>query len=96
MADTRDEEQPEYTLYRSRPRLFGRRDGAEALSPAPSPQAPPKRRRIKISPGRVVAYLALALAGWLLISLILFLVSAQLEAAKVDARAKAALSPFIT
>jgi LCP family protein required for cell wall assembly len=91
MADPRDEEQPQYTLYRARPRLFRRRDGAEALTPSPPEEAPPKRRR-RLRPGRIVAYLALALAGWLLISLILFLISAQVESAKVSSSAKAELS----
>jgi LCP family protein required for cell wall assembly len=54
------------------------------------------RRRARvpgITPRRVLKWLALAIAGWLLLSLVLFLVSAQVEKAKVSDAAKAALKP---
>src|SRR4051794_14127841 len=93
MADPRDEQQPQYTLYRSRPKLFRRRD--EDLVPAPpreTPGAPkPPRRRRRLRPGRVLAYIALALVGWVLISLVLFLVSAQIQQSKVSSAADAQL-----
>jgi LCP family protein required for cell wall assembly len=95
MADPRDEEQPQYTLYRSRPKLFRRRD--EDLVPTrpdetPPPGAPkPPRRRRRLRPGRILAYVALALAGWVLISLVLFLVSAQIQQSKVSSAADAQL-----
>src|SRR4051794_26023805 len=94
MADPRDEQQPQYTLYRSRPKLFRRRD--EDLVPAPpeeTPPGPPKapRRKRRIRPGRILAYVALALAGWVLISLVLFLVSAQIQQSKVSSAADAQL-----
>ena len=41
---------------------------------------------------RVLKYVALAVVGWLLLSLILFLVSAQIEQGKVDAATTSALS----
>ncbi len=97
MADPSDEEQPQYTLYRSRPRLFRRRDADAPLTPVEPRETPPSepgrapRRRRRVSPGRIVKYLALALAGWLLISLVLFLVSAQIEQSKVSSAAGAQL-----
>jgi LCP family protein required for cell wall assembly len=96
MADPRDDEQPQYTLYRSRRRLFRRRGDDEVLPQAPPEETPPSefappRRRRRLRPGRIVAYLALALAGWLLISLVLFLVSAQIQSAKVSSSADAQL-----
>jgi LCP family protein required for cell wall assembly len=86
---------PEYKVYRTRPRLLqrGGRDGASLLDElrgAPG-EAPPKRRRRRITPGRVVAWLGLALVGWLLLSLVLFLVSATLQQDQVPDTAEAAL-----
>src|SRR4051794_23481747 len=106
MADPRDDDKPEYTLYRSRPKLFRRRgadDGGlrEMQAEAPprgfeAPPAPPRRRRWfpgrrRIGPWRVLRWLLAALVGWLLISLILFLISAQIESEKVSDAADAEL-----
>jgi LCP family protein required for cell wall assembly len=107
MADHEDE--PQYTVYRSRPRLPWRRDddGLDGLREpgAPREDEPPKppRRRIwpfrrpgrpgrRITVGRVLRYLALAVGAWLLISLVLFLVSAQIQSSKVSDEAQAKLS----
>jgi LCP family protein required for cell wall assembly len=97
------DDQPQYTKYRSRPRLPWRRD--ESLG-QPRDEAPPRRRRLwpfrrrervpgrrrPITVGRVVRYLALAVAGWLLVSLVLFLISAQIQSAKISDAADARLS----
>jgi LCP family protein required for cell wall assembly len=94
MADHEDE--PQYTLYRSRPRLPWRRepDGIEGLrepgEKRDEPPAPKRRRRITV--GRVVRYFALAIGAWLLVSLVLFLISAQLQSAKISDAADAKLS----
>src|ERR1700742_4516751 len=95
MADQHDDEQPQYTLYRTRPKLFGRRDDVEVLPrpderPPPEQPRPPRRRR-RLRPGRIVPYLALALVGWLLVSLGLFIVSAQIQQSKVSSAADAQL-----
>jgi anionic cell wall polymer biosynthesis LytR-Cps2A-Psr (LCP) family protein len=97
MADHDDE--PQYTVYRSRPRLPWRRepDGLDGLrepgekrDDEPKPGRPRRRRRI--TPGRIVKYVAIAIGAWLLLSLVLFLVSAQIESSKVSDAAEAKLS----
>ena len=97
MADDRPDDKPEYTVYRSRPRFLSRRRDDEDLAPQqePRPDEPrPKRRnpfrrrpgapRRRITPGRILKYLGLALLGWLLVSAVLFLVSAQIQSSKID------------
>src|SRR3954463_11177629 len=95
MADPRDDDPPQYTLYRARPRFLSRRGDDGALGGRRRERAPvgyeaPKRRR-RISVKRVIGLLFAALAAWLLVSLILFMISAQLESAKVSDRADAEL-----
>src|SRR4051794_21624943 len=87
MAAPPDDQEPQYTVYRSRPRFLSRRggDGMDGLRE-------PRKPRVRISPGRILRWLLLAVVGWLAISLVLFLVSAQLEASKTSAAADAALS----
>jgi LCP family protein required for cell wall assembly len=82
---------PEYTKYRSSPRLFRR--GGDALSGAlePLPGEQPRRRFRRPTPGRVVRWLVLALVGWIVLSAVLFLVSAQIEQGKISDEADALL-----
>jgi LCP family protein required for cell wall assembly len=88
-------EPPEYKVYRTRPRLLqrGGSDGESLLDElrGKPPGAPSKPRR-RITIGRVVKWLALALVGWLLLSLVLFLISATLQQNQVPSSAQAALS----
>ncbi len=92
-----DEEPPKYTVYRSRPRLRSRRD-ANGLAEldgrgGKGEQGPPQpKRRRRLRPGRIVAYVLAAVAAWLLISLIVFLVSAGIQSGKVSDEAKSALT----
>ena len=114
------DEKPDYRVYRSRPRLFGRgkesspRDGIDDLRqeiPRPEADRPEYRvhrsgggggRRRPRLPGRRIAqgftiwkalrYLVYAVLGWLLLSGLLFMVSAQLESENVSDEAKAALA----
>jgi LCP family protein required for cell wall assembly len=93
MAD--HEDQPQYTIYRSRPRLPWRRDddGIDDLrEPGEKRDQPKPTRRRRITPGRVAKYVALALGAWLLLSLVLFLVSAQIQSSKISDAADAKLS----
>jgi LCP family protein required for cell wall assembly len=83
---------PEYKLYRTRPRLLGRRgdDGSilDDLREAP----PGERRRKRITVGRVIKWLLLALVAWVGISLVLFLISAQINQDQVSEDAQAQLA----
>jgi LCP family protein required for cell wall assembly len=96
--ETGPEPPPEYTVYRSRRRLWRRGADASAEPLARPPQGPggepsPRRRRLprRVSPGRIAGLLVLAVIGWLAVSLVLFLVSAQIEQGKVDAAANGRL-----
>jgi LCP family protein required for cell wall assembly len=91
MADHDDE--PKYTVYRSRPRLPWRRDEDDLSQQRGEKRDEPKpRRRRRITVGRVVKYLALALGAWLLLSLVLFMVSAQIQSSKISDAAASKLS----
>jgi LCP family protein required for cell wall assembly len=101
------EERPQYTLYRSRRRLL------EGLRRSPEPELRgvgglrEDRRRVMRrhgrkpwTAGRVAKYVGLAIAAWLGLSLLLFLISAQIEQAKVSNAAEEALDssgpmPFV-
>jgi LCP family protein required for cell wall assembly len=99
-------ERPAYTLYRSKPRsvrerLRGEDAGLEELraDERPRDSGGGRRRRLprlrgrdgRITPGRVLLWIALAIGAWLAFSLVLFLVSAEIERGKVSGEAKAAL-----
>jgi LCP family protein required for cell wall assembly len=79
-------EPPQYTLYRARKhplsRLTGGADLAglkRRLSRAKGEEPEPPAVRRRITPGRVAKWLALAVFGWLLLSFVLFMVSAQVQ-----------------
>jgi LCP family protein required for cell wall assembly len=87
-------ERPTYTIYRTRPRLLSRRDGAAEglprLTGAP-PEPGRKGWRERVTVRRVLKYLLIAVGAWLGISLLLFLLSAQIERGKVSDSARTAL-----
>jgi LCP family protein required for cell wall assembly len=72
-------------------------DGRDRPSTRRRPLLPRRRRGgprpSGITPGRVLKWLALALGAWLALSLVLFLVSAQIESGKISDEAKAELEP---
>ena len=74
---------PQYTVYRARRGLLGRRRGGDGGVPAPKPSRRGLRDR-GLTPGRVVKWLLLAALGWLALSLVVFLVSAQIQAFQVS------------
>ena len=88
-----DGEGPGYTLYRSKPRgLRERLQGEEGGLAEPGRDGGGRRRRGRprrpggrapVTPKRVLKWVALAVAGWLAFSLVLFLVSAYIESSKV-------------
>jgi LCP family protein required for cell wall assembly len=86
---------PEYKVYRARKRPLSRGSDLDALrrrlSRVTGREPDEPRDRKPITPGRVVKWLALAVGGWLLLSLVLFLVSAQIQDG-VSADAENALS----
>jgi LCP family protein required for cell wall assembly len=94
------EDRPKYTLYRTRPRFLGGRAGGEdalaALRRREPRPAPGGRRRLSLRGPwtwrRALKWLALALAAWIGLSLVLFLVSAQIEAGGIPDSAKRYLS----
>jgi LCP family protein required for cell wall assembly len=96
MAD----EHPQYTKYRSRPRFPWERDDALDRGEPREPRRlrwpfrrrtrEPRRRR-RLTVGRVLGYLALGVAAWLLVSLVVFLISAQVQSAQVSGAADARL-----
>lgn len=73
---------PQYTVYRARRGLLGRRQGGDGGVPAPKP----RRRGLGergLTPGRIVKWLLLAALAWVTLSLVVFLVSAQIQAFQV-------------
>ena len=74
-----DGDRPDYEIHRSGgggpklPKLPSFR-----RSPQPGTQPAPKRRR-RITPGRVLRWVLLAILGWVALSAVLFMVSAQIQ-----------------
>src|SRR5215204_4374263 len=105
MAD----EEPDYKVYRSRPRLLRRGPAQNGLAELKAPDAPPEHdvqrggRRLpklprfgrpsRLTPGRVVKWLLIALAGWIALSAALFMISAQIQRGDVADKVGAQLDP---
>jgi LCP family protein required for cell wall assembly len=87
---------PEYKVYRSRRRALGRRrpigdlEGLRRRLGRRREREPREGRELSL--GRVLKWIAVAILGWVLLSLVLFLISAQLEQGVSD-DAEQALSP---
>jgi LCP family protein required for cell wall assembly len=75
---------PDYTLYRagSRPRLGRRSEAAAPVAGALRERPPRAGWRQRITPRRVILGLIAFVVGWLLLSVVLFLVSATVNQAK--------------
>ncbi|HZC14094.1 MAG TPA: LCP family protein, partial [Thermoleophilaceae bacterium] len=87
---------PQYKVYRARKRPLARGGDLEALRRRLSrsrgdeePRAPRDKR--SITPGRILKWIALAIVGWLALSLVLFLISAGTQPG-VSPEAERALS----
>ncbi len=86
MNDPNPGRPPEYKVYRSRKRFLQRLSGGtdleglkRRLSRARNEEPSPTRDKGRITPGRVLKWIALGLLGWILLSAVLFLISAQLQ-----------------
>jgi len=88
-----DEEPPQYTLYRARPRFLRGRDDGRLLREGDGREEPPGRRRRLPSLRRLLGVPLVVALGWVLASLLAFLVSAQLQRDDVSDAAGAALDP---
>lgn len=95
---------PQYTRYRARPRLLGGgKDGAIGPAGRPGPRGARAAGddagrtvhggRRRLSKGRVAKWLALAVLGWLALSGVVFLVSAQIQSLRFDDATDEALDP---
>ncbi|HEX6781562.1 MAG TPA: LCP family protein [Solirubrobacterales bacterium] len=102
------EYQPEYKVYRSRKGLFSRlkgadlsslRDRARLPSRKPRGEREPRRQRPRapFDVRRVLKWIGLAALAWILISLVAFGVSAQIQSFKLSGEARDALhgNPFL-
>ncbi len=88
-------EPPAYTKYRARPRLLDR--GGDALGRlrrdgGRSPLGEPGRRRKPLTWRRALKWLLVGVAMWIALSLVAFLISAQIQRTKVDDAARSALA----
>ena len=86
----RPPERPQYTLYRTRPRLVRGTERSDALDRLRrrDPQGPRKQWTWQ----RVLRWVLVALAAWIGLSLVLFLISAQIESGKISDQAQRYLS----
>ncbi|HVD40159.1 MAG TPA: LCP family protein [Solirubrobacterales bacterium] len=108
-GEQRPPEPPEYKVYRSRKGLFSRLKGADLSSlrdRAKLPSRGPRREKEPRRPGaprapfnvrRVLKWVGIAALAWILISLIAFGVSAQIQSFKLSGEARDALhgNPFL-
>ena len=94
-SSTDPEGPPEYRVYRSRKPLFGRAGGGDgdelAKLRAGARPIGPERRRRRLSGGRVVRWILAAVAAWVALSIVAFLLSAQIQQGKVADDANALL-----
>ena len=83
---------PDYRVYRTRKSLLGRRDGDDSLRALRdrSPRRASGAGR-RITGRRVAKWLILALVGWIALSLVVFLISAQIQQGKLDSGVNSAL-----
>lgn len=103
LASSAPEPPPRYRRYRARPRILPRRDGdtiADLRRAAGSDRGDGGRRRLLRggrgrrrgwSWGRALRWLAIAVLGWVLLSLAVFLVSAQIQSGKASDATRSAL-----
>jgi LCP family protein required for cell wall assembly len=97
----REEDPPSYTRYRARRQLLPRREQDLLLPGGGGPGSPPRPGRTTPGPGwqrwtrprRILLVLACLLAGWVALSVLLFLISSHFERVAPPADVAAALDP---
>ena len=89
---TESQAPPDYKVYRTRPRFLRGRGGDDSVLGDLRKRPPGERTRKPITVGRVIKWLVLALVGWLGLSLVLFLISAQFNQDQVSDAAQAQLT----
>ncbi|HVD86477.1 MAG TPA: LCP family protein [Solirubrobacterales bacterium] len=108
-GEQRPSEPPEYNVYRSRRGLFSRLKSADLSSLRDRAKLPSWRRRkgeepprpaaprVPFNVKRVLKWIALAALGWILLSLLAFAVSAQIQSFKLSGEAGGTLhgNPFL-
>jgi LCP family protein required for cell wall assembly len=85
-------ERPSYRVYRARPRLLVRPSAPPRAPRETPPSAPRPARRRRISWRRVAAWVLAAILGWVALSALLFLFSAQFLQDEVDDATRAELA----
>ena len=75
---------PQYTKYRARPQLFQRGDGTGAFERLRRTGGRLPGTKRPWTWGRVVRWVLLAIVAWIGLSLVIFLISAQIESGKVS------------
>lgn len=88
------EDAPSYRVYRSRPRLFARGELGDSPSrPRPGRGRPSLPRPRRLRPAAFVGGLFVGVLGWVVLSVLVFLVSALLAGGGVSDEAQEALAP---
>jgi LCP family protein required for cell wall assembly len=81
-------DKPDYRVYRSRRPLLARRSGGDGDELAKlrddARQRLPRRARPRVSAGRVVRWLVLVVVGWIALSVVVFLVIAQIQQGRIS------------
>jgi LCP family protein required for cell wall assembly len=94
---TEPDQPPQYTRYRAGLRLRGRREDASLIDPLSAERArggpPAQGWRERITPKRVILGLLALVAGWLALSLVLFLISSHFGRTSPPADVASALDP---
>lgn len=94
---TPPEQPPQYTRYRAGRRLSPRRAEEDLIDPLSAERAresePRRGLRERITPKRVILGLLALIAGWLILSLVLFLLSSHFERTAPPANVASVLDP---
>jgi LCP family protein required for cell wall assembly len=98
---TEPDQPPQYTRYRAGRRLVPRREDESPLDPLSAERARrgghdgelKRSRRERITPKRVILGLLVLIVGWLVLSLVLFLISSHFERTSPPANVASVLDP---